>query len=60
MLSLRPSDCCGSCEEGEDSEEDTCEDTYVNEFSNKEDDRDSEGDVEKRETAPFRMLSCVR
>ena len=45
----------GSSDEGKDSEEDAGKDTYVDEFSN--DDDDSEGDVGKRETAPFRILS---
>lgn len=44
----------------EDSEEDTGEDIYVDEFSKEDHYSDSEGDVEKRETAPFRMLSCAR
>ena len=34
--------------------------TYVDEFSNDDDNSDSEGDVGKGETAPFRMLSCDR
>ena len=54
-------DCCVSSEEGEDSGEDAVEDTYIDELSNyNDDDSDSECDVEKRETAPFRMLSCAR
>ena len=44
-----PSDCCGSSEKGENSEEDTGEDTYIDEFRNDDDDddSDSESDVEK-------------
>ena len=53
MQGARPSGCCGSIEESEDSEEDTGEDTYVDKLSNDDDDddddRDSEGDLEKRE-----------
>ena len=60
LQDLRPSDCCGSSKENEDSKEDTGEDTYVDELSNDDDDSDSEGDVEKWETALFRMLSCAR
>ena len=56
LQDLRPCDCCGSSEVGEDSEVDT----YVDEFSNDGDESDSDGDVEKRETIPFRMLSCAR
>ena len=55
-----PSDCCGSSEEGANSEEDTGEDTYVDEFSNADNDSDSEGDVEKRETTSVRMLLCSK
>ena len=36
------------------------EDTYVDEFSNDDDGSDSEGNVEKQKTAPFRVLSCAR
>ena len=56
----RPSDRCGSSEASEDSEADTGEDTYVAEFDNDDDDSDSEGDVEKRETTLFQLLSCSR
>ena len=56
LQDLGSSDCCGSSEEGKDSQEDT----YVDEFSSDDDDSDSEGDVEKRDTSPFRMLSCAR
>ena len=43
------------------SEEDTGEDNFVDEFSNgDDDDSDSEGDVEKREPSPFRILSRAR
>ena len=55
LQDLLPSYCCGSSEEGEDSEDNTGEDTYVGEFSN-DDDSDSEGNVEKLETASFKML----
>ena len=52
LKDLRRSDEC------EDSRESTGEDTYVNEFSNDDDGSDSEGDVQKLETAPFcTMLS---
>ena len=40
LQDLRPIDCCGSSEEGEDSEGDTGEDTSVDEFSD-DDDADS-------------------
>lgn len=46
-------------EEGEDSKEDTEKDSF-DEFRGDDDDSDCEDDVEKRETATFRMLSCVR
>ena len=38
LQDLQPSDCCGSNEEGEGSQEDTGEDTYVDEFTNDDDD----------------------
>ena len=44
----------------------TGETTYVDVLSNDDDDddddddSDSEDDVEKQETAPFKMLSCAR
>ena len=51
LQDLRPIDCCGSSEEGEDSEEDTGEDTSVDEFSDDDDDdKDSEGDAD---SGPF-------
>ena len=49
LQDLLPSDCYGSSEEGEDSDEDTGEGTYVD-----------EGDAEKWQTAPFRILLCAR
>ena len=39
---------------GEDTGEDTY--AYADEFNNDDDDSDSQGDVEKRETASFKML----
>ena len=60
MKDLRPNDCCGSSKEGEDSEENTGENTDVDNLvmmRNDDDDSDPEGEVEKRETAPFEFQS---
>ena len=62
LQDLRPSGCCGSSDDGEDSRGegggDTGEDTSVDEFSNDDDDSDSQGDVRETGDCTIQNAFC--